>query len=102
MKKAAILYLFLLGFVMAAQNSFLDEQKRYERVRAALKDKGGIVSKSLLDAGLDADKLNILFVAYKDEAVLELYAKDENNASYKLLRQYDILQSSGALGPKSK
>jgi murein L,D-transpeptidase YafK len=102
MKNIVVLSLLLLGFVMAAQNSFLDEQKRYERVRIALKEKNELVLKSLSDATLNADKLNILFAAYKDEAILELYAKNEDENSYQLLKQYNILQSSGTLGPKSK
>jgi murein L,D-transpeptidase YafK len=93
--------IFLLGFAMAAQSSFLDEQKKYGRVRTALSEKNEIISKSLLDANIDAHKLNILFIAYKDEAILELYAKDKDERSYKLLKRYDILQSSGVLGPKS-
>ncbi|MDR2099836.1 MAG: L,D-transpeptidase family protein [Campylobacteraceae bacterium] len=92
--------IFLLGFAMVHGN-FLDEQKKYERVRTAFNEKNETVSKSLRSAAIDADKLNILFVAYKDEAILELYAKNKNESLYKLLRQYDILQSSGVLGPKS-
>jgi murein L,D-transpeptidase YafK len=100
-KKIPIILLFLLGFAMAAQNSFLDEQKKYERVRTALKEKNETVSKSLLSANISAEKLNILFVVYKDEAILELFAKNSGEKSYKLLRQYDVLQSSGTPGPKS-
>ncbi|MDR1555302.1 MAG: L,D-transpeptidase family protein [Campylobacteraceae bacterium] len=100
MKKIAVITL-LLGFAMAAQNGFLDEQKKYERVRTALKEKNELISKTLLDANLNIKKLNILFIAYKDEAVLELYAKDKDEVSYKLLEQYNIWQSSGGLGPKS-
>ena len=67
MKKIAVLCLFLLGFAMAG--SFLDEQKKYERVRTALEEKSQIVLKSLSDENIDADKLDILFIAYKSEAV---------------------------------
>jgi murein L,D-transpeptidase YafK len=98
MKK--IFAIFLLGFAMV-HGSFLDEQKKYERVRAALKEKNETIQKSLSDAGINAHKLNILFVAYKDEAVLELYAKNKDESLYKLLKQYNIMQSSGVLGPKS-
>ncbi|MDR2342876.1 MAG: L,D-transpeptidase family protein [Campylobacteraceae bacterium] len=95
-----IFMIFLLGFTMI-HGSFLDEQKKYERVRTALKDKNEIIQKNLADAGLDAQKLNILFIAYKDEAILELYAKNRDERFYKLLKRYDIMQSSGVLGPKS-
>ncbi|MDR1461392.1 MAG: L,D-transpeptidase family protein [Campylobacteraceae bacterium] len=101
MKKIIILSLLLLGFVMAAQNSFLDEQKKYKRVRDALEEKNELILKSLSDTYLNIEKLNILFIAYKDEAILELYAKDKDNSSYKLLKRYDIVSNSGTLGPKS-
>ncbi|MDR0762471.1 MAG: L,D-transpeptidase family protein [Campylobacteraceae bacterium] len=92
---------FLLGFAMTAQSSFLDEQKKYERVRTALKEKSEFVLKNLSNANISMDNLNILFIAYKNEAVLEIYAKNKDEDFYKLLQQYDIMQSSGDLGPKS-
>jgi murein L,D-transpeptidase YafK len=99
MKKTAVLYLLLLGFAMA--DDFLDEQKKYERVRTALEEKSQTVLESLSNENINANKLNILFIAYKNEAVLELYAKNEDEDTYKFLKQFDIVQSSGSLGPKS-
>lgn len=101
MKRHIFFIILLSGFIMSAQYSFLNEQKKYQRVRTAIEDKGELISKTLLEANLSAEKLNVLFVAYKYEAVLELYAKNKNESSYKLLKQYDIVQSSGVLGPKS-
>ncbi|MDR2790799.1 MAG: L,D-transpeptidase family protein [Campylobacteraceae bacterium] len=98
MKK--IFAIFLLGFAMI-HGGFLDEQKKYERVKTALKDKNDAIQKSLANAGIDAQKFNVVFIAYKDEAILEIYAKNKDEKLYKPLKQYDILQSSGDLGPKS-
>ena len=46
------------------------------------------------------DYLNILFVAYKSEKKLNVYAKNKTTSTYTLLSSYDICASSGSIGPK--
>jgi len=92
---AAILLPFL-------QTDFLTEQKKFQRVRTAVNDKQQILEKKLSDNQIEIDKLNILIIAYKDEALMDVYAKNKNETTYKKMFSYDICSSSGKLGPKRK
>jgi murein L,D-transpeptidase YafK len=79
---------------------FLAEQLRYERVRVAYQRKNAALEKTLRQAGIKTDALNILIVAYKAEGVLELYAKSKTADRYQKLRDYAICYVPGDLGPK--
>lgn len=41
-------------------------------------------------------------IAYKEEAILELYAKNKSDKIYKKICEYNIAEKSGTLGPKRK
>lgn len=101
MKKILSLFL-LLGVFMNINASFLDEQKKFSRVRDALSQKDTIVLKTLEENLLNKDSLNIIFIAYKDEEILELWAKNKTDSQYKFIKKFNICASSGVLGPKSK
>ena len=58
----------LLLFNFSYQKNFLNEQKKHERVRAAIKDKGNKINELLSKNDLSLTNLNILFVAYKEKA----------------------------------
>lgn len=83
-----------------ANMDFLSQQKQYARVRAAFQNKAGALDRTLAAHGLKAGDLNLLIVAYKAEAVLEIYAKASNAARYQKLISYPICAASGKLGPK--
>ncbi len=85
---------------MLLKSDFVTEQKKYERVRTAYKEKESKVKKALKAANIEYDKLNILIKAYKHEQQLELFAKNKTDNSYKKLISYKICASSGKLGPK--
>ncbi len=80
--------------------SFKDDQKKHPRVKQAYTDKEADAKALLLKNDLDIKKLRIYLRAYKAEQKLELWAKDQDDATYKLIREYDICQTSGTLGPK--
>jgi len=82
--------------------NFLAQQKQYERVRDAFAARGAHIDRALAAKGLEADKLNILFVAYKAEAKLELHAKKPGDKRYEKLTEYYICGTSGRLGPKRR
>lgn len=86
----------------SASSDFLAEQKKYERVRTALKDKDETVKKNLEKNNLTSGQLNILITAYKDEQKLNIYAKKKDDATYKKIITYDVCAQSGQLGPKRK
>ena len=102
MKTATILTLTIILTAFAIKTEFLTEQKKYERVRTAFRDKENVITEKLKDNGLEKDNLNILIVAFKEEDKLEIYAKKKSETTYKKLINYDICARSGQLGPKRK
>ena len=103
MKK--ILSILLLTFIalnISAQSNFLTEQKRYQRVRAAISDKEQLVLKKLKENSIELGELNILIVAYKYESEVEIFAKKKTKSIYKKLATYNVCSKSGQIGPKRK
>lgn len=100
--KKVIFLILCLGFFMNIEASFLKEQKKFKRVRTALLEKELIIADALLKNNINMDNLNILFVAYKNEGLLELWVKNKNEPIYKLLKTFTICAKSGTLGPKRK
>lgn len=87
---------------LLSQTDFLSEQKKYARVRTCISEKEETVKYALHQKGIALNNMNILFVAYKDDDELELYAKEKKDATYNLLTTYKICSRSGTLGPKRK
>lgn len=85
-----------------ADMDFLTQQKQYARVNSALQYKTDALARKLDALNLKNDNINILIVAYKSEARLDVYAKESDSISYKKLDSYSICTSSGKLGPKRK
>lgn len=103
MTKATMIILFAIflpSFVVQAD--FLTEQKKFARVRTAIKEKQDIIEKNLKENQLTIDNFNLLFVAYKDNDLLEVYAKKKQDTKYKKINSYEICARSGQLGPKRK
>ncbi len=98
--------IFLLTIIcygsVFAQQDFLSQQKKYDRVRTSFSEKEQGIVENLNKNGLTTDDLNILIVAYKADEQLEIYAKKKNETSYKLIAVYNICASSGELGPKRR
>ncbi len=92
--------LLLLILALVKQNDFLTQQKTYSRVRTAFVSKEAIVNKLLAGQNIKPSALNILLVAYKQEQLLEVYAKNTHDKNYVKLVSYPICASSGELGPK--
>lgn len=85
---------------VSPQESFLEQQLRYERVREAMKEKKHTVYKHLNASKLAIENFELLLVAYKEEGQLEVYAKAKNGTSFNNLTTYPICAKSGVLGPK--
>lgn len=100
-----LLFITLTTFIIQTftmQSDFLAQQKRYKRVRKALEVKEQVVKTNLEKNGLTTSNVNILMVSYKEEQILELYAKSGKDKTYSKIRTYNICRSSGELGPKRK
>lgn len=96
-----ILILAIMNNLLFSGN-FINEQKRYGRVRDAIKEKYNLIKNNLKNNNIKIEELNILMIAYKEEAILELYAKNKSDKIYKKICEYNIAEKSGALGPKRK
>jgi murein L,D-transpeptidase YafK len=102
---AAVILAMMSAPVYAGDGSgkdFLGQQRQYARVKAAFFRRAGALDRSLAEFGLKSTDLNILIVAYKTEAVLDIYAKARNDPGYRKLASYPICASSGGIGPKRR
>jgi len=102
MKTLIITAMCILLVAFNVQSDFLVEQKKFERVRTAIKEKQQIIEKKLKEFDLTIDNYNLLFVAYKENDLLELYAKKKQDKGYRKIHSYEICYRSGQLGPKRK
>ena len=84
------------------QSGFKESQLSYPRVREAYRDKGESMDHMLNGRDLDSAKLELYLVAYKQEKLLEVWAKSSNEEGFKNLHTYKVCQTSGVLGPKRK
>jgi murein L,D-transpeptidase YafK len=100
--------MFFLFFAMITISSvyvahdFIADQKRYQRVRTAFAEKEQEVKDALNSKGIKLSTSQIIWVAYKAEEELVLFAKNKTDESYKKIKTYSICSSSGVLGPKRK
>ena len=102
MKKIIFCIIIIFNMVnsILLADDFLEDQKRYSRVRTAIKEKDELVKNNLKNNNIKLNELNILITAYKQEDILEIYAKNENDKTYKKIASYNIASKSGVLGPK--
>lgn len=95
------LLISLFSFLTIQQTgTFKTEQKKFAKVKQAYLDKETTVLDTLKKAGIDVTKMNIFLRAFKKEEVLELWAKNKSDETFKLIRSFPICASSGTLGPK--
>lgn len=92
--------ILLLSFTV--QSTFLNEQEKFERVRTAKLEKKNFLEKILNENRIAIDQLNLLITVYKDDDLLEIYAKTKKNSTYKKILSYKVCARSGHLGPKRK
>lgn len=96
-------FLPIIGLlVILQQESFKQTQLKEARVKIAYEDAEVLVKKHFSDKGLSMEKFQMFIRAFKKEAVLEVWIKDKNAATYTLLQSYEFCATSGVLGPKRK
>jgi murein L,D-transpeptidase YafK len=93
------IYILNSGF---APNSFRQSQKAYTRVREAYASKEKTVVKNLSAFAISRDSLRIYFRAFKTEKVFEVWAKNNSDSVYKMIREIPICEISGNIGPKRR
>lgn len=102
MRSIFIFTLFILASGFVKTTDFISEQKKYDRVKAAYKDKESTVQKKLKELDLDLNNINILITVFKSEQEMVIYAKNKKEKKYNKLISYPICAGSGELGPKRK
>lgn len=73
-----------------------------DRVQNARDNKWSQISKSLEGMNIPPTELEVLIIAYKDEALLRLFARKKKDEKFSVLKEYEICESSGLAGPKRK
>jgi murein L,D-transpeptidase YafK len=95
----------LLAFFLAAataQADFRDEQSRFPRVRAARAEKERAVRERFEAAGAGWPPRAIFVRVFKEERVLELWAKARRGGAWMPVKAYPICAASGSAGPKRR
>lgn len=83
-------------------DSFREKQLNYTRVREAYAAKEKIVDKALAGHSISRDNLRIYLRAFKTEKIIELWAKNNCDSDYTLIREFNICDLSGDVGAKRR
>ena len=67
-----IALLTLLCVIVSNEPNFVNQQKKYPRVRNAYHEKEELLTRRLKGRNLSLDNLNILIVAYKTECIMDI------------------------------
>jgi murein L,D-transpeptidase YafK len=104
MKRSALFFCFFFLIISVAFISpdFITDQKKFERVRTAYKEKEPVLTEKLKQLKLDLKDLNVLFIAYKNELQMDVYVKRKSDMKYSFFGTYTICASSGGPGPKRR
>jgi murein L,D-transpeptidase YafK len=93
-------YCLSLFIIVMAHDSFLIQQMRFQRVRAAFEEKQATIDSRLKQLDIPKEQINLYFRAFKQEEILEAWVKTSDAGSFSLYREIPFCQSSGTLGPK--
>lgn len=88
------------GYVFA--QSIKEEQLRYPRVRDAYKEKETLIRDLFLQKQINYPPQNIFIRIFKEEEILELWARSKPRDQFTLIKEYKICHRSGDLGPKRR
>lgn len=101
MKFRFIFFIVLLTLSSFNQTeSFKEQQLKYSRVREAYKESESKVLQILNNNHIQNENLRIYLRAFKQDKIIELWAKNNTEKSYKLIKEFKICRRSGELGPK--
>jgi murein L,D-transpeptidase YafK len=103
MKSKVLIVSFLLGLsVSLIGGNFKTGQLKSSRVRTAYKEKGKRIKDLLKTKGIEIHTMEIFIRAFKKEEIIEMWAKNKSENSFKFIIQYKFCSSSGELGPKRR
>lgn len=104
-KSGSIFILFHLFAVIVnglASETFLEKQKRFERVCTAFREKESVVKNMFTMAKARFPEPQIFIRIFKLEKTVELWAKSAQADTLILINTYKICATCGSLGPKRK
>jgi len=95
-----LLFLFLMLHLFS--QSFVETQKKYSRVKTAYSEKETVVKKLLSDNKIENFNIDIYLRIFKQEQIVEVWAKSKTDITYTHITDYKICSISGELGPKRR
>ena len=98
----AMILLSSLLLSMRSGSSFRDEQMKYPRVRTAFAEKASTVKRLLRVSGIDPDNHEIYIRGFKQEAILEVWARNRGADKFLRVAAYPFCAKAGTLGPKRR
>jgi len=93
--------IYLLCFLTII-TAFKAAQQKYPRVRKAYADKATVVKQLLATKNIKVEQANLYLRAFKEEKVMELWAKNKSDQAYQLVKEFEICETSGEIGPKRR
>lgn len=92
----------MLLFFSFQKPSFKTQQLKNSRVKSAYNSHWTDLQKLLTAAGIDPGGFQLYLRAFKQEGLLEAWARNTNGKRYTLLKTFRICARSGVAGPKRK
>lgn len=92
-----LLILVLSSFL---PGDFKTAQLKNSRVKEAYQEKQETVKAYFTSHNLDISRSHIFIRAFKQEGILEVWAKQAEQTAYELIKSYQVCAASGVLGPK--
>ena len=96
----ALAFVTVLSSQFTYAQRFEDQQRRYPRVRAAIREKDALLGRLFESKDIEYPPRQIFIRAFKEEKILELWSAPDDNSPFKLIKEYPICVTSGDLGPK--
>lgn len=91
-----------IGFLLAFQSSFKASQVKNSRVKVAYARHWKDLQTLLSTKNVDKSSFSIYIRAFKEEGLLEVWAKDKTQSQFTFLKSFSICARSGTSGPKRK
>ncbi len=94
--------IIIIMLLITSPGDFKNDQLKHSKVKEAYAEKLAFLEKLLKSKQIDISKLEIYIRAFKQEGLLEVWAKNKTDQKFQFLMSYDICRSSGNIGPKRK
>lgn len=101
MKRISLILISLGLFITSfSQSSFVEYQKSFPRVAAAVKQKEDTLRREFQQKGLEWPVRQMYIRSFKYDSQLEVWVRSTNKETFKLFKTYKVCAMAGSLGPK--